>query len=140
MPWVNGSDKKIQAFHWVGALGLNDLKFIDGGGDPTATDYIDFLELSGVQQKSRTIKFAMGDTGSGSGSHVVYNVWFGDTVAELENAVANQAPTQIFFNLYSLPQPTIFTFNVSTRYMAINFDPAYGNVDPTSTFISIYAY
>ena len=140
MPWVNGTDKKVQAFHWIGALGIDDLKFIDGGGDPTATDYIDFLELSGRQQTARTIKLVMGDTYNGSGSHVIYNVWFADSVAELENAVETKEPTRIFYNYNSMPQPSVFTFNVSTRYMAINFDSSYGNVDPSSTYISIYAY
>lgn len=140
MPWVNGTDKKVQAFHWVGVLGIEDLKFINGSGDPTNTDYIDFLELSGRQQTARTVKLVMGDTYGGSGSHVIYNVWFADSKDELLHIVANEAPTKIFYNYNSMPQPSVFTFNVTTRYMAINFDPSYGNVDPTSTYISIYAY
>jgi hypothetical protein len=140
MSWLNGTDTKVQAFHWADAAGLYGLDFIDGSGQPEATNYIDFLELSGRQQTARTIKLVLGDTYNGSGSHVVYNVWFADSRAELEDAVANKPATQIFYNYNSMPQPSVFTFNVSARYMAINFDPAYGNVDPTSTYISIYAY
>jgi hypothetical protein len=142
MAWLNGTDTKIQSFHYINEIGLKTLTFFDGSGDPTATDYIDFLELSGRQQTARTIKFVMGDTAGGgaSGTYVVYNVWFADSKAELEDAVENKPPTQIFFNPYTLPQPTIFTFNVSTRYMAINFDPSYGNLSSDSTYLSIYAY
>ena len=140
MPWLNSTDRKIQAFHWSDAVSYYDLDFIDGGGQPEAINYIDFLELSGRQQTARTIKVMMGDNGLGTGSNVVYNVWFADSKEELEDAVANKPPTPILYHINSLPQPVVLTFDVSTRYMAINFDPSYGNVDPTSTYISIYAY
>ena len=144
MAWLNSTSKKLQAFHWHDAIGLNDLQFIDGSGASEATDYIDFLELSGQQQTTRTIRFVMGDIGGGSGSYVVYNVWFADSKAELETAVSDTQPTKIVFTpLFAETadvQPSIYEFNISARYMAINFDPAYGNVDPASTYISIYAY
>jgi hypothetical protein len=140
MPWLNATDKKIQSFHWIGHLEIEELTFINGGGQPEETNYIDFLELSGRQQTARTLKFVMGDTYNGSGSHVIYNVWFADSVAELQRIVETEAPTKIFYNYNSMPQPSVFTLNLTTRYMAINFDGAYGNVDPASTYISIYAY
>jgi len=140
MPWLNATDKKIQAFHWVPSAGLTELSFMDGGGfDPSETVYIDFLELSGQQQTSRSIKFNM-MTAYADGEHrtAVYNLWFAETRQELEDAVINGTPTQIVSFSDPVNLPLLLPFHVSTRYMAINYDGSRSNFVPEFTSISIY--
>jgi hypothetical protein len=68
---------------------------------------------------------------------ITYNVWFADSPQELEDAVANGTPTQIVSSSYGQdPLPLLLSFDVSTRYMAINYDSNLSN--HVSSYISIY--
>lgn len=140
MPWLNSSDRKIQAFHWMPLNGIDDLSFMAHNGHVDHTCYIDFLELTGRQETSRSIKFNM-TTNYSDDEHktIVYNVWFADSREELEDAVANGTPTQIISSSWPVNLPLLLSFHVSTRYMAINYDLSLSNHISGDTSISIYA-
>jgi hypothetical protein len=141
MPWLNATNKKIQAFHWVPSAGLAELSFMEGGGlDPAEATRIDFLELSGQQQTSRSIKFNMiTPYADGEDRTAVYSLWFADSPEELEESILNDTPANIVSSSYGQdPLPLFLSFDVSTRYMAINFDGTKSNFVPEFTSISIY--
>jgi hypothetical protein len=140
MPWLNATDKKVQAFHWMPLNGIDDLSFMAHNGHIDHTCYIDFLELSGRQQTARSVKFNMMTLYSDGEDRVItYNVWFADSPQELEDAVANGTPTQIVSSSYGQdPLPLLLSFNVSTRYMAINYDSNKSNHNASYASISIY--
>ena len=140
MPWLNATNKKIQAFHWVPSAGLAELSFMEGGGfDPTEATRIDFLELTGQQQTSRSIKFNM-TTPYADGEHryATYSLWFADSPEELEESILNDTPTQIVSFSDPVNLPLLLPFHVSTRYMAINYDASKSNFVAEFTSISIY--
>ena len=70
----------------------------------------------------------------------VYNIWFADSVSDLEYSVANNPPTEIIASSWPYGLPVIMTFDVTTRYMAINYDANKSNHSPSLTSIAIYAY
>lgn len=139
MPWLNATDKKIQAFHWMPINGIDDLSFMAHNGHVDHTCYIDFLELSGRQQTTRSVKFNMTTNWDDGADRVItYNVWFADSREELEDAVANGTPTQIISSSWPANLPLLLPFHVSTRYMAINYDANKSNHNSSLTSISIY--
>jgi hypothetical protein len=139
MPWLNATDKKVQAFHWMPLNGIDDLSFMAHNGHVDHTCYIDFLELSGQQQTARSVKFNMTTLWSDGEDRVItYNVWFADTRQQLEDAVANGTPTQIVSSSWPVNLPLLLSFNVSTRYMAINYDSNLSNHNASYASISIY--
>jgi len=142
MNWVNKTDKKIQAFHWHPLAEISDLDFMNGAGSIESTNAIDFLELSDSRRAGRSaIKLHMNTLYSDGMDRVsVYNLWFADSPQALANAVANDPPTEIICSSWPFGLPVIMTFNISTRYMAINYDPNKTTHDPNYTSISIYAY
>ena len=141
MNWLNSTNKKIQSFHWNPPAGVYDLTFMDENGSVEYTNCIDFLELNASRRKTYKIKIHMLTMTDDSESRVsVYNVWFADSVSDLEYSVANDAPTEIICNSWPYPLPVIYTFDVTTRYMAINYDPSKSNHVSSLTSIAIYAY
>jgi hypothetical protein len=141
MNWVNKTNKKIQAFHWNPLAEINDLEFMSGGGATETTDCIDFIELSGGRRLATKIKLHMNTLyDDGSDRVSVYNVWFADSPQALTHSIANDPPTEIICSSWPFGLPVIMTFDVTTRYMAINYDSSKSNHNPSLTSISIYAY
>ena len=141
MNWVSRSNKKIQGFHWMPIAEIEDLTFMNGEGDPEETNVIDFLELSGGTRQAKKIKFHMLTSSNDDVARVsVYNVWFADSPEALSRSVASDTPTEIICASWPYPLPLVMTFDITTRYMAINYDPVKSNHLPELASISIYAY
>lgn len=141
MNWVNSTNKKVQSFHWNPLAEIDDLQFMTEDGSIEYTDCIDFLELNGSRRKTNTIKIHMLTMTDDDVARVsVYNVWFADSVSDLEYSVANNPPTEIVCTSWPYALPLILSYNVTTRYMAINYNPTKSNHLSNLTSIAIYAY
>ena len=140
MPWLNSTDRKMQAFHWNPLAEISELSFIGEDGSLAHTNYIDFLELSGNKRTTTKIKFNMTTLYDNNETVIVYNIWFADSREKLLQIVANDAPTNIIGTSWGFNLPVIMTFDISTRYMAINYDSSQSSFQPSLTSLSIYAY
>jgi hypothetical protein len=140
MPWLNSTDKKMQAFHWNPLAEISELSFIGEDGSLEYTNYIDFQSLSGSKRTTTKIKFNMTTLYDNNDTVITYNIWFADSPEKLKQLVASGTPTKIIGTSWGFNLPVIMTFDITTRYMAINYDSGQSSFNPSQTSLSIYAY
>ena len=96
------------------SLGVLELPFVrESAGDGYDATVIDCTSLNGNQGRSKSIYLIAGDTQS---QVITLNLWFGSTRTEVEDAILNGTPAQLF--LFSGGEVTL---PIETEYFAIDY-------------------
>jgi hypothetical protein len=102
-------------------FGLAELPFItNGAGDGSQATIINCSSLSASQGRSKSIRVQASDSGN---LPIVFNLWFGCNLPEIEQAILTGTPAQIL-SIGSVDM----TFPIGTEYFAIDYDAALSGV------------
>ena len=124
-------NKEMLTYHHSEYFSLAELPFItNGAGDGSQATIINCSSLSASQGRSKSIRIQAYDSDSQS---IVFNLWFGSTLVEVEQAILTGTPAQV------LSYETVdVTFPIATEYFAIDYDNALsGSLDTSSLKMSI---
>jgi hypothetical protein len=96
---------------------LAELPFItNGAGDGSQATIINCSSLSASQGRSKSIRVQAYDSGN---QPIVFNLWFGYNLPEIEQAILTGTPAQIL----SIGNVDM-TLPIGTEYFAIDYDAA----------------
>jgi hypothetical protein len=124
-------NKEMLTYHHSEYFSLAELPFItNGAGDGSQATIINCSSLSASQGRSKSIRIQAYDSDSQS---IVFNLWFGSTLVEVEQAILTGTPAQV------LSYETVdVTFPITTEYFAIDYDNALsGSLDTSSLKMTI---
>ena len=124
-------NKEMLTYHHSEFFSLAELPFIvDNSGNGTQATVIDCTSLSGSQGRSKSIRIQAYDSDS---RKILFNLWFGSTRAEVEQAILTGTPAQV------LSFETVdMTFPIETEYFAIDYDrDLSGGLDSSTLIMSI---
>lgn len=124
-------NKEMLTYHHSEFFSLAELPFItNNAGDGTQATIIDCTSLSASQGRSKSIRIQAYDSDSQS---IIFNLWFGSTLPEVEQAILTGTPAQVLSF-----ESVDMTFPIETEYFAIDYDNALsGSLDSSSLKMSI---
>jgi hypothetical protein len=106
---------EMLTYHHSEFFGLAELPFItNGAGDGSQATIINCSSLSASQRRSKSIRIQAYDSGS---QPIVFNLWFGCNLSEIEQAILTGTPAQIL-SIGSVDM----TLSIGTEYFAIDYD------------------
>ena len=132
------NNKEVLTYHHVSQFGLAELGFVvtdatPGTGDRSQATLIDCTSLNGVTARSKQLHLQASDSTTPDPQPIVLNLWFGETMQELEAAVANAPPARFLVGGY-----TDTKIDLRTAYFAIDYDAALsGTIDPATFGIAL---
>jgi len=132
------NNKEVLTYHHNPLFGLAELGFVatdgtPGTGDRVQATLIDCTSLNGVTARSKQLHIQATDTTNPDPQNIVFNLWFAETMPELEALVAIAPPAQF------LAMTVLDTkIDLRTAYLAIDYDSSLsGTVDPGTLFVSL---
>ena len=132
------NNKEVLTYHHVAQFGLAELGFIvtdgtPGTGNRVQATFIDCTSLNGVSGRSRQLHIQASDSTTPDPQPIVLNLWFAETMQQLESLVPTADPARFLVGGY-----TDTKIDLRTPYFAIDYDTALsGTIDPTTFGIAL---
>jgi hypothetical protein len=109
-------NKEMLTYHHTEFFSLAELPFItNGAGDGSQATIINCSSLSASQGRSKSIRIQSADS---DGRNYIFNLWFGSTITEVEQAILTGTPAQTI----NFSSGFDMTFPITTEYFAIDYD------------------
>jgi hypothetical protein len=114
-------------YHHTEYFSIAELPFItNGAGDGSQATIIDCTSLSASQGRSKSIRIQSADSDD---RNYIFNLWFGSTRTEVEQAILTGTPAQTI----NFSSSFDMTFPIETEYFAIDYDAALSNTSMQSS-------